>query len=437
MGTQKHFYKDFEDTFRGPYEVIKARLAVYQQFVAPLATHYDPCEALDLGCGRGEWLEILAAMGVQARGVDRDEEMVRCCHDRGFSVFQGDAIALLRSCPDSSLAVISGFHIAEHLPFADLQDLIQEALRALKAGGILILETPNPDNIVAASSGFFTDPTHVRPLPDRLLKFLAEYQGFARATVLRLQEVADLRSAEHVRLADVLGGASPDYGLIAQKGADPEFMGRFEESFAQERGLTTADLSARYDAYQNRRWLEVIQKVGLMEARVRDLEVYTGSFGEEIRRLEAHTVGRGETKVCVGEFAHMEQERDATCVKVDRPRGELQGLYVSKPKRVWLSSLPRRTVRPLKTLARPFVLLVMRKIVRHARIRSALLRLLSRFPRLKTRLRTLALQVPLGQNSAAGHVYGAPTGPAMSSRAAGIYARLTAMRDGNGRRGHD
>lgn len=292
METDKYFYRDFEDTFRGPYDVIKERLTVYQDFIAPLKANYDPCEALDLGSGRGEWLEILGAMGVQARGIDHDEGMVRRCRERGFSVLHGDAVAYLRNCPDSSLALISGFHIAEHLHFASLRDLIQQALRALRPGGLLILETPNPDNLVSASSGFFIDPTHVRPLPDPLLRFLASYYGFARIKILRLQEAVRLHRADRVTLADVLGGASPDYGLIAQKASDRKFLATFDKAFGQERGLTTAELSAQYDAYQDRRWLRTAQDVSRMETRVADLEAQVRMLRGDVGRLETHVVSR-------------------------------------------------------------------------------------------------------------------------------------------------
>lgn len=305
MGKTKCFYRDFEDTFRGPSDVIKERLAVYREFVALLATLPGPCEALDLGCGRGEWLEILASMGVRARGVDQDEGMVDRCRDRGLSVFQGDAIASLRGCPNSSLAAITGFHIAEHLPFADIQELAQEALRALRPGGLLILETPNPDNIISASSGFFVDPTHLRPLPDVLLKFVMDYYGFARTKVLRLQESTHLYDADRMRLADVLGGASPDYGVIAQKAADPEVMQRFDGAFAREHGISTADLSARYDAYHDRMWLGIARDANLAGARVQNLEAQLVSLREEVRGLEARFAGPMEIMVSGGTAGRM------------------------------------------------------------------------------------------------------------------------------------
>jgi O-antigen chain-terminating methyltransferase len=166
------FYRAFEDRHRGTRELIKSRLQVYVPFVEPLRSIYEDCKAVDLGCGRGEWLEILRENGFDAMGVDLDDGMLAACEDLGLPAERGEAIAHLRTIPDESLTVVSGFHIAEHIAFADLQILVQEALRVLRPAGLLILETPNPENIVVGTAGFYIDPTHQRPLPPLLLSFL-------------------------------------------------------------------------------------------------------------------------------------------------------------------------------------------------------------------------------------------------------------------------
>jgi SAM-dependent methyltransferase len=106
--------------------LIKLRLCFYLPFIEPLK-QTQPCpEAVDLGCGRGEWLEILAENGFSALGVDRDDGMLAACRERGLSSEKGDAIECLKRLPDASLMIVSGFHIAEHLPFVDLRRLVQE-----------------------------------------------------------------------------------------------------------------------------------------------------------------------------------------------------------------------------------------------------------------------------------------------------------------------
>jgi len=243
-----NFYKEFEDRYRGSRELIKSRLQVYLPFVEQLKVLYEPAMAIDLGCGRGEWLELLSETGVAALGVDIDDGMLSACRAANLPVQTGEAIPYLQSLADESQAVVSGFHIAEHIPFADLQVLVQEALRVLKPAGLLILETPNPENIVVGTSSFYVDPTHQRPIPPQLLTFLPEFYGFVRTKVLRLQESSHASpSEENLGLFDVFYGVSPDYAIVAQKNASPEILLSFAACFAKENGVSLDMVSKGYD----------------------------------------------------------------------------------------------------------------------------------------------------------------------------------------------
>lgn len=241
------FYRAFEEKHRGSRALIKSRQRVYLPFIAPLRSIYDDVKAIDLGCGRGEWLELLKESGFDAQGVDLDDGMLVTCHELGLNVVNADALAALKALPDASQSVVSGFHIAEHIQFPDLQTLVQEALRVLKPAGLLILETPNPENIVVGTCNFWLDPTHQRPIPPQLLSFLPEHYGFVLSKILRLQESKKLAANEHPTLNDILSGSSPDYAVIAQKTAAAEIMMLFNKVFEQENGLSMATLAERYD----------------------------------------------------------------------------------------------------------------------------------------------------------------------------------------------
>ena len=243
------FYRAFEDRHRGTRETIKSRLQVYLPFVLPLREIYSDATALDLGCGRGEWLELLQEAGIASHGVDLDESMLAGCSELGLSVETTDAISMLQRLPDESQAVISGFHFAEHIAFADLHVLVRESLRILRPAGLLILETPNPENIVVGTSGFYLDPTHKRPLPPGLLAFMPENYGFHRTKVLRLQEPAWLTAETPPSLISVLRDISPDYSVVAQKSAAIELLEHFDSAFEPEYGVTLESLAARYDTY--------------------------------------------------------------------------------------------------------------------------------------------------------------------------------------------
>ncbi|WP_412851517.1 class I SAM-dependent methyltransferase [Ectothiorhodospira shaposhnikovii] len=213
---QDNFYRVFEDRFRGSRELIKQRVLVYLPFVQPIAKRYPGVSVLDLGCGRGEWLEVLKETGIPAEGVDQDAGMLEAAQLEGLSIQQGDALAYLLQQRESSRICISLMHVVEHIPFEMLRAIVKEARRVLVPQGILIMETPNPENYTVGSCNFYMDPTHRNPLPPPLLAFVPEYYGFERVKVLRLQEPDGMRTRDEFKVEDFLTGISPDYAVLAQ-----------------------------------------------------------------------------------------------------------------------------------------------------------------------------------------------------------------------------
>ena len=246
---KKNFYRAFEDRYRGSRELITGRLQFYRPFIEPLVAEFGRVPAIDLGCGRGEWLEVMLSAGFDARGIDLDEGMLQSCVDLGLPAEKGEAIAHLRALPSKSQAIVSAFHVVEHIPFGALEELVSEAKRVLLPGGLLILETPNPENIMVATCSFYLDPTHQRPIPPLLLSFVAEHVGFERVKVIRLQESKELAAKPDLLLEDVLGGVSPDYSVVAQKKGKKSIMSALDQVFSQDYGLTLSGLSASYDAH--------------------------------------------------------------------------------------------------------------------------------------------------------------------------------------------
>jgi O-antigen chain-terminating methyltransferase len=175
------FYVAFEDQFRGSREVILNRLKVYLPIIQEAKVGTLDLPILDVGCGRGEWLELLRESGYAARGVDINRAMLEQCRNRELEVIESDVIAYLQSLPDDSLGAVTGFHIIEHLPFKVLMKLFDETMRILKSGGVVIFETPNPRNILVGSGDFYRDPTHRNPIHPDTLSFLAESKGFVRS----------------------------------------------------------------------------------------------------------------------------------------------------------------------------------------------------------------------------------------------------------------
>jgi SAM-dependent methyltransferase len=243
-----HFYKSFEDKHRGSREGIKGRLQIYLPFIQPLLKIHTKPLAIDLGCGRGEWLEVLKDCGFKGKGIDIDSDMLSECQNLGLSIKNLDALSAIAELKDESQSIISAFHLVEHLNFEDVKTLVAQSIRVLKPGGLLILETPNPENITVGANSFYLDPTHQRPIPPQLLLFTAEFYGFYRAKIVRMQEPSHLIGDGPVMLGDVLSGVSPDYAVIAQKAAENKVLKAFTSVFDKQYGLTVHDLTKRFDS---------------------------------------------------------------------------------------------------------------------------------------------------------------------------------------------
>jgi O-antigen chain-terminating methyltransferase len=181
------FYLAFENQFRGSRDEIKQRLRFYVPLLAEAKIATGHTSALDIGCGRGEWLELLLEQGYDGRGVDLNICMVEECRSRGLNAEGADAMGYLQNLDSGSLSVLTGFHIVEHLTFAQLLDLFRESFRVLRRDGKAIFETPNPECVKVPTYNFFFDPTHRNPIPQELLCFLGRQVGFGEVRVERLQ----------------------------------------------------------------------------------------------------------------------------------------------------------------------------------------------------------------------------------------------------------
>ena len=301
------FYRAFEDRHRGSRELIKSRLEVYLPFVAPLKTLYGTPEVLDLGCGRGEWLELLQQNGFRAKGVDLDEGMLLACRELNLDVCQADALDYMKGLAAESLSVISAFHLVEHILFEALRQLVDEAKRILKPGGLLILETPNSENLVVGTSSFYLDPTHQKPIPAQLLAFVVEYAGFTRVKTLYLQESVSLASTQRTKLVDVLDGVSPDYAVIAQKKATKKGYALFNKPFERSYGLRLNALAERYDqqAGEHAQWLK--NEWNADKQRIEELSKSMGQLGTELASEQQKAANLATELNAVQEYSNQQQ----------------------------------------------------------------------------------------------------------------------------------
>jgi glycosyltransferase involved in cell wall biosynthesis/SAM-dependent methyltransferase len=207
-GTGRGRYLGFEDIFRGGERFIRDRCRVY----VPLVAGLEP--VLDLGCGRGELLEVLREAQVTATGVDSDEDMVRHCQAKALDVVRSEAIEYLQAQPDSSLGAIVALQVIEHLTHDDTLAIFDLAIGKLKPGGVLIAETVNPHSLEALK-GFWVDLTHRHPIFPEVAVALCWLRGFETAHVFFPGGRGDFESdrrteGEYAVVARKEGGRSPD-----------------------------------------------------------------------------------------------------------------------------------------------------------------------------------------------------------------------------------
>jgi 2-polyprenyl-3-methyl-5-hydroxy-6-metoxy-1,4-benzoquinol methylase len=191
-------YVAFEDLFRGPAE----RVADSQRPYLPLVREHAP--VLDVGCGRGEFLRLLADEGIAAEGVDIDEGMVRRCRELGLEATRADANEYLEGIDDGALGAVFSAQVIEHLPQAELQRMIALAARKLRPGGLFIAETVNPHRLSSLKT-FWVDPTHQHPIFPEVALAACAIAGFESAYVF----APTFESFESARFR------SPSYAVVA------------------------------------------------------------------------------------------------------------------------------------------------------------------------------------------------------------------------------
>ena len=214
------FYVAFEDYLRGSREDILNRLKVYLPLIAQANIGTPDAPILDIGCGRGEWLELLRESGYISKGIDINRVMIEQCQARALDVIAADAIDYLQTLPENSLGAVTGFHIIEHLPFKLLMRLFAETVRVLKPLGLVIFETPNPENILVGSNNFYLDPTHHHPLPSATIQFIAEISGLCTIQVMKLHPYPENQQVAGEDLAQRFNHyfyGCQDYAIVGYK----------------------------------------------------------------------------------------------------------------------------------------------------------------------------------------------------------------------------
>lgn len=201
-------YVGFEDRFRGSQEEIRDRLIDY------LPVFAGASNVLDIGCGRGELLDLFRGAGIGARGIDTNEGMVQICRERGLTAERADALTYLDGLPDQSLDGLIAIQVVEHLEPPYLTRVIELAFHKLKPGAPMVLETLNPACWVAFFESYLRDITHRWPLHPETLHYLVQASGFASVTVQYRAPVAETDRLQHVPLPRPAEGFEPNPTVV-------------------------------------------------------------------------------------------------------------------------------------------------------------------------------------------------------------------------------
>jgi O-antigen chain-terminating methyltransferase len=206
-------YGRFAERFRGTEEYVKAG----QDFYLP---YFRDCRnVLDIGCGRGEFLEMMRSAEVPAKGIDLGEESVALCRHKGLDAEVADLFVYLENLPEASLDGIFCSQVVEHLTPERLPEMVRLCASRLQRNGVIAIETPNPECLAIFATHFYLDPTHQRPVPHPLLAFYLEEFGVGNIEVRKLAPAAEsmpsLKSLPEDFREAFFGGL--DYAILGRK----------------------------------------------------------------------------------------------------------------------------------------------------------------------------------------------------------------------------
>jgi O-antigen chain-terminating methyltransferase len=206
-------YGRFAERFRGTSEYVAESVKFYLPYFVGRQN------VVDLGCGRGEFLELMQKHNVPARGVDSDAESIALCRQKGLAADQADLFAWLADVPDATLDGVFCSQVVEHLPPQRVPEMVALAARKLHASGLLVIETPNPECLAIFATHFYLDPTHTRPVPSALLHFYFEESGLGGIEVHQrspaVESFAELGDMPEPLRRRFFGGL--DYAIVGRR----------------------------------------------------------------------------------------------------------------------------------------------------------------------------------------------------------------------------
>ncbi|MFH7882693.1 MAG: class I SAM-dependent methyltransferase [Candidatus Aenigmatarchaeota archaeon] len=246
----ENFYLFFENKHRGSEQLIRKRLEFYEALLKCYREFSENPVSLDIGSGRGEFLEEFTKNQFNAVGIEINDNFIDIARKKGLTVIKEDALSFISRESDNKYDVISMIHVIEHLNFEYVFKLFKEVFRILKPGGCFILETPYTKNIVLGTYNFWLDPTHIRPVNVDLVRALGEYIGFSYFEYFPLQSI-ELERINQITLKHVFYAASPDISMVMIKDSEnKELIYKLLDELNKMKSKVSVDLDDLLELYE-------------------------------------------------------------------------------------------------------------------------------------------------------------------------------------------
>ena len=213
---QTNFYLDFENKFRGKRETIKEQFSSYDKLVEKVVENNSFNRFVDIGCGRGEWVEKWKDKVEDMIGIECDAKMLDVCRSNGLNVIEGNAIDVLSKFKDHSISLVTLFHVIEHLDHKKLIELLEQIERVLTTKGVLIMETPSIDNLIVSTKTFYLDHTHINHINPDGIKFSMEKLGLNFTKYFYIHG-GDLQNSSPLKMTRLLNGVAQDLLIVSTK----------------------------------------------------------------------------------------------------------------------------------------------------------------------------------------------------------------------------
>ncbi|MCP9795934.1 class I SAM-dependent methyltransferase, partial [Synechococcus lacustris] len=267
----KENYIEFENQFRGSRESILERLDQYKGVLTYIKEEYPRAKTLDLGCGRGEWLEKCQQYELSAQGIDASSSMIKYCKKEGLNACKGNIFKIMPHLKNNCYSLITAFHIIEHLENDKITKLLYEAERLLTKNGIMIIEMPSIDNIYVSTDSFYLDETHINKIHPKLLIYKLGIHGF-KSTELNYINGEPEEEQNHL-MKKLFYNVGQDVSIVAcKKTTLPKIRG--------EKGITYSIIK-----YPEKR--EIISEIDLsIENRIKLLNQVSRQIEEESTNRE-------------------------------------------------------------------------------------------------------------------------------------------------------